>query len=664
MARHERRRPRSRQPALRRLPPRRWRAPRRRALRGRRARPRRARGRRASRGHRRRVRPAGAERLHGARPRGVGADARARRAAALGRRRRAAVALPRRRRAPPAVRRRRLRRLLVVDRARVELGADLPAGLRPAAAELAPHADRLPRALGDGRRERHAGPPPRRPEPSGPRRAARERPQREARRRARARLRHRDAERARRARRGRPRARPRVRRRPAQRLERARPAGVRVPAARAVPRQVVCDVDLGVGHADGRARAVSRRAGHAAGAGAAGLPARGPVGPRHRARDRARRRAGRGDERAPPVLERRPAGRPPHRQRGVAAHRRSPRIGHDLGAGALAARVPARALMERRRADRAGGRRRTDLPRGRRRGRPARGGRGGRGGRRARRGARTRRANLNPRRAGRAIPRGMPPRLAALAALAVLVAAAVAACGSGGRASGSTATAGDTTTTTGGSASTATTPSARTAQARRGIRLVRIGGFNAPVYVTQPPGETRRLFVVEQGGRIVIVRSGRRLAQPFLDITSNVLDSGEQGLLSVAFPPDYQRSGLFYVYYTDRNGQDNRIVEYHRASAERANPSTARVVLQMPNLEPNHNGGLMLFAPDGLMYVGTGDGGGANDQHGATGNAQNLGSLLGKLLRIDPRGAGGQPYRIPSSNPFVGRAGDRGEIYS
>jgi glucose/arabinose dehydrogenase len=258
----------------------------------------------------------------------------------------------------------------------------------------------------------------------------------------------------------------------------------------------------------------------------------------------------------------------------------------------------------------------------------------------------------------------MLPRLAAVA---VLLAVAIAACGSGGRASGSTSTAapaGDTTAASGRSGSTASTPPARTAQARRGVRLVRIGGFDAPVYVAQPPGDNRRLFVVEQRGRIMIVRGGRRLAQPFLDIGSNVLDNGEQGLLSVAFPPDYQRSGLFYVYYTERGGQDNRIVEYHRASADRANPSSARVVLQMPNLEPNHNGGLMLFGPDGLMYVGTGDGGGANDQHGSGGNAQNLGSLLGKLLRIDPRASGGQPYRVPSSNPFVGRAGARGEIYA
>jgi glucose/arabinose dehydrogenase len=260
--------------------------------------------------------------------------------------------------------------------------------------------------------------------------------------------------------------------------------------------------------------------------------------------------------------------------------------------------------------------------------------------------------------------RAMLPRLAALA---VLLAAAVAACGSGGRASGSTSTAapaGDTTAVSDGSGSTATTPPARAAQARRGVRLVRIGGFSAPVYVTQAPGDNRRLFVVEQGGRIMMLRGGRKVAQPFLDISSSVLNSGEQGLLSVAFPPDYQRSGLFYVYYTERSGQDNRIVEYHRTSADSADPSSARVVLQIPNLEPNHNGGLLLFGPDGLMYVGSGDGGGANDQHGSIGNAQNLGVLLGKILRIDPRASGGQPYRIPSSNPFVGRSGARGEIYA
>jgi glucose/arabinose dehydrogenase len=257
-----------------------------------------------------------------------------------------------------------------------------------------------------------------------------------------------------------------------------------------------------------------------------------------------------------------------------------------------------------------------------------------------------------------------------VAVSALFVAFALAACGADGEAdgaAGSTATPRADTTATSRSSATApatTTARARQAQARRGVRLVQVGSFSSPVYVTAPPGDRRRLMVVEQAGRIMVVRGGRKLARPFLDIRSRVTAGGEQGLLSVAFPPDYQRSGRFYVYYTGGGGADNRIVEFRRASADRADRSSARVVLQMPNLEPNHNGGLLLFGPDGLMYVGTGDGGGGNDEHGARGNAQDLGSLLGKLLRIDPAASGGQPYRIPPSNPFAGRAGARGEIYA
>jgi glucose/arabinose dehydrogenase len=254
---------------------------------------------------------------------------------------------------------------------------------------------------------------------------------------------------------------------------------------------------------------------------------------------------------------------------------------------------------------------------------------------------------------------------ARVAAVGVVAGLALAACGSddgADRAAGSTAQSASAAESGGGTTSSAATTTGRAAQAKRGVRLVRIGGFDTPVYVTAPPGDSRRLMVVEQRGRIMVLRGGRKLATPFLDIRSQVTYGGEQGLLSVAFPPDYQSTGRFYVYYT--SGGTNRIVEYRRASADRANASTARVVLTMPNLEPNHNGGLMVFGPDRLMYVGTGDGGGANDQHGGAGNAQNLGSLLGKLLRIDPAASGGQPYSIPSSNPFVGRAGARGEIYS
>jgi glucose/arabinose dehydrogenase len=252
------------------------------------------------------------------------------------------------------------------------------------------------------------------------------------------------------------------------------------------------------------------------------------------------------------------------------------------------------------------------------------------------------------------------------AAATVVVALALAACGSDeatDRAAGSTADPPPAATTTSDDTAT-TTPPARTAQARRGVRLVRVGGFSSPVYVTSPPGDRRRLMVVEQGGRVMVVRGGRKLPRPFLDIRSRVAAGGEQGLLSVAFPPDYAQSGRFYVYYTAGSGGDNRVVEFRRSSADRANASTARVVLRMPNLEPNHNGGLMVFGPDRLLYVGTGDGGGGNDQHGARGNAQDLGSTLGKLLRIDPRAGGGRPYRIPGSNPFANRAGARGEIYA
>jgi glucose/arabinose dehydrogenase len=204
---------------------------------------------------------------------------------------------------------------------------------------------------------------------------------------------------------------------------------------------------------------------------------------------------------------------------------------------------------------------------------------------------------------------------------------------------------------------------ARAAQARRGVRLERVGTFSSPLYVTAPPGDRRRVFVVEQGGRIMVVRDGRKLRRPFLDIRSQVTAGGEQGLLSLAFAPDYARSGRFYVYFTDR-AQQERIVEYRRASANRADPGSARVVLVMADPEPNHNGGLMVFGPDRLLYVGTGDGGGGNDQHGARGNAQDLGSLLGKILRIDPRSSGGRPYTSPRSNPFAGRAGARREIYA
>ncbi len=249
-------------------------------------------------------------------------------------------------------------------------------------------------------------------------------------------------------------------------------------------------------------------------------------------------------------------------------------------------------------------------------------------------------------------------RLRVILPTAGAVAALVLGCG--GSDGGSAARATPTATTP--QATAEPTATATPAQ-RRGVRLVRIGTFDAPVFVTAPRGDRRVQFVVEQGGRIMVVRNGRKLPSPFLDISGQVTSEGEQGLLSMAFAPDYASSGRFYVYFTD-NGGDQRVVEYRRGSADRADPDSARLVLEMADSEPNHNGGLLLFGPGGHLYIGTGDGGGAGDRHGSRGNAQSLGSLLGKILRIDPRPSGGRAYSIPRSNPFVGRSGARGEIYA
>ena len=139
---------------------------------------------------------------------------------------------------------------------------------------------------------------------------------------------------------------------------------------------------------------------------------------------------------------------------------------------------------------------------------------------------------------------------------------------------------------------------------------------------------------------------------------------GEQGLLSLAFAPDYARSGRFYVYFTDRAG-DQRVVEYRRASRRRA-PTPARrgSCCGWPTTRATTTAGCCCSAPTSTSTSAPATAAAAGDQHGARGNAQNLGSLLGKLLRIDPAAAGGRPYSVPSDNPFVGRDGARGEIYS
>jgi hypothetical protein len=183
-------------------------------------------------------------------------------------------------------------------------------------------------------------------------------------------------------------------------------------------------------------------------------------------------------------------------------------------------------------------------------------------------------------------------------------------------------------------------------------------GLSNPVVVTAPSNDLR-LFIVEQPGRIRIVQGGQLLGEPFLDITDRVRSGGERGLLGLAFHPDYAANGLFYVDYTDRNG-DTR-VERYRATADPnlANAASNTLVITIPQPYGNHNGGQVSFGPDGMLYIGMGDGGSANDPQN---NGQNAGTLLGALLRIDVDG--GAPYAVPADNPFRNDAQARGEIWA
>jgi glucose/sorbosone dehydrogenase len=187
------------------------------------------------------------------------------------------------------------------------------------------------------------------------------------------------------------------------------------------------------------------------------------------------------------------------------------------------------------------------------------------------------------------------------------------------------------------------------APASAALHLSSIGDFTSPVYATAPPGDPHRVFVVEQAGRIIEVRDGVKQDPAFLDITRDVKSGGEQGLLSMAFAPDYATSGRYYVYYTaplsgDAGGSVITVEEF--------SPAGRRPVFTVPHpTNSNHNGGQLQFGPDGLLYAGTGDGGSGNDPPG---NAQNPGSNLGKLLRINPTTAGASPeqYAIGLRNPF------------
>jgi len=194
-----------------------------------------------------------------------------------------------------------------------------------------------------------------------------------------------------------------------------------------------------------------------------------------------------------------------------------------------------------------------------------------------------------------------------------------------------------------------------------------VGGLSRPLYMTAAPGSSD-LFIVEQAGRIRVIGSDGVLApEPFLDIRSQVEDGqNEQGLLGLAFHPDYESNGLFYVFYTDGVAPsggadaDNVVAVGTRATDRTANP-TLNVILRIPDFQWNHNGGCLQFGPDGELYIGTGDGGGGGDPGD---NGQDTNELLGKLLRIHVDATTGTSYTIPAGNPFAGATPGADEIFA
>lgn len=187
-----------------------------------------------------------------------------------------------------------------------------------------------------------------------------------------------------------------------------------------------------------------------------------------------------------------------------------------------------------------------------------------------------------------------------------------------------------------------------------------VGGFDTPVGIANANDGSGRLFVLEKVGRIRVVQDGVLLPTSFLDITDRVGSSqNEQGLLGLAFHPQYASNGAFFVNYTDRQG--DTVVARFLASADpaKAESSSEAVLLTLGQPAGNHNGGHLAFGSDGFLYIGMGDGGGAGDRYG---NGQNGQTLLGAMLRLDVDR--GEPYSIPEDNPFIGNPGVRDEIWA
>jgi glucose/arabinose dehydrogenase len=209
-------------------------------------------------------------------------------------------------------------------------------------------------------------------------------------------------------------------------------------------------------------------------------------------------------------------------------------------------------------------------------------------------------------------------------------------------------------------APTNTGPNLPTGDGVARFKLAKLGDFESPVYVTQPPHGDEHLYVVEQTGRIIQVAPSGGGQATFLDLSDQVTSGGEQGLLSMAFAPDFADSRLFYVDYTDTDG-NTQVVEYHAPKGGVADPESARSVIEVDQPFTNHNGGQLQFGPDRLLYIGLGDGGSEDDPQR---NGQDLSTPLAKILRIDPRPAGDKPYGVPGDNPFAGQDGTAPETYA
>lgn len=189
-------------------------------------------------------------------------------------------------------------------------------------------------------------------------------------------------------------------------------------------------------------------------------------------------------------------------------------------------------------------------------------------------------------------------------------------------------------------------------------------GLSSPVLVTNAGDTSRRVFIVERGGVIKVLQPGATTPTVFLNIASRLVSGGEQGLLGLAFHPQYAANGRFFVYYTRTGDGALKIAEYAVSANPDVAATTETTILVVPHPgATNHNGGMLAFGPDGYLYAGTGDGGGGNDP---SNNAQNINVLLGKILRldIDPPPGAGVPYLSPAGNPFVGATPGRDEIYA